>query len=74
MNKNLKDFTYCKDSDCKIKEHCFRFNDQNPDEYFTESPRTDNKCDMFWGEQQENIFDMLLNITMGNENNKKNIL
>jgi hypothetical protein len=55
MNKNLKDFTYCKDSDCKIKEHCFRFNDQNPDEYFTESPRTDNKCAMFWGEQQENI-------------------
>ena len=30
--------------------------------YFMESPIKDNKCDMYWGEQNENIFNKLKGI------------
>lgn len=59
------DITKCKGIECPIKENCYRFISKESDwqSYLMESPFKDGKCDMFWGENSESIFNQLKQIT-----------
>ena len=54
----MADITMCKDKECKLISMCYRFK-ANPSEhrqsYFGKSPRKKNKCDMFWGEANQQL-------------------
>jgi hypothetical protein len=55
------DITMCKGTNCPIKESCYRFT-AKPEEYqcwFTESPIKDGKCEMYWGEKSQSIYNQL---------------
>jgi hypothetical protein len=59
------DITMCLGTDCPYKETCYRYT-AKPNEYyqsyFTEPPIKDGKCDMYWGENAEAIFNQLKDI------------
>jgi len=59
------DITMCKGTDCPAKESCYRFT-ATPNEfrqsYFMEPPIKDGKCEMYWGENQMNIWNQLKDI------------
>lgn len=62
----MADITKCKGDDCPIKEGCFLFTakaDKYRQSYFAESPIKDGKCDMYWGDNSEAIFNQLKEIT-----------
>jgi hypothetical protein len=62
----MADITKCKGEGCPVKENCYRFTalaDEYYQSYFVESPFKDGKCDMFWGENANYIFDLLKEIT-----------
>jgi hypothetical protein len=52
-------------TDCPHKEKCYRFT-AKPNEYrqsyFMTPPIKEGKCDMFWGENQINIWNQLKEI------------
>ena len=60
------DGTMCQGTDCPHKETCYRFT-AKPNEYrqayFVEPPIKDGKCEMYWGENQINIWNQLKEIT-----------
>lgn len=62
---NMPDITMCLGTDCPHKETCYRFT-AKPSEYyqsyFTEPPIKDGKCNMYWGENAEAIFNQLKDI------------
>ena len=67
------DITKCKGLDCPIKEHCYRYTSK-ADEYqswFVDNPfeitNGDFKCDMYWGENSEQIFKQLNDIMNDNK-------
>lgn len=54
----------CPGTGCPHKETCYRFT-AKPDEYqwkFSTPPIKDGKCDMYWGENAENIWNQLKEI------------
>jgi len=60
------DITKCKGTDCIIKEKCIRYTAKETPEYqswFVDIPFKikDNEftCDMYWGENSQNIFNVL---------------
>lgn len=59
------DITMCKGTNCPYKETCFRFT-AKPSEYmqsyFVEPPIKDGKCEMYWGDLAEVIFNQLNDI------------
>jgi hypothetical protein len=59
------DITMCKGTNCPQKETCYRFT-ATPNEYrqsyFTEAPIKEGKCEMYWGENQINIWNQLKEI------------
>lgn len=59
------DITMCKGTNCPAKESCYRYT-AKPNEYyqsyFIESTIKDGKCDMYWGENQINIYNQLKEI------------
>jgi hypothetical protein len=59
------DITMCKGTDCPAKESCYRHT-AKPSEFwqswFMEPPIKDGKCDMYWGENQINIWNQLKDI------------
>jgi hypothetical protein len=61
----MADITMCVGTDCPHKETCYRFM-AKPNEYrqayFTNPPIKDGKCDMYWGENQINIWNQLKEI------------
>jgi hypothetical protein len=62
------DISKCSGKDCPIKENCYRFTAKSDDvyqSYFVEPPIKDGKCEMYWGEQSEFIFNELKNIVNG---------
>jgi hypothetical protein len=66
----MPDITMCKGIDCPMKESCHRFTSK-PDEYqsyFTESPVKDGKCEMYWGDAAQDIYDALKEIVSGSRN------
>jgi len=60
----MSDITKCKGINCLIKEQCKRYTAKESilQSYFMESPIKGNKCDMYWGEQNESIFNQLKGI------------
>ena len=68
----MSDITKCDGFECPVKEKCKRFNtkpDQEWQAYFLDPPYTiaDNlfKCEMFWGDKQDNIMQQLMGIVTG---------
>ena len=61
----MPDITMCLGIDCPQKEKCYRFT-AKPDEYwqsyFIDSPIKDGKCEMYWGENAESIWNQLKDI------------
>lgn len=60
----MPDITMCLGTNCPQKEKCYRFT-AKPCEYqsyFTKAPIKDGKCDMYWGENAENIWNQLKEI------------
>ena len=59
------DITMCKGTDCPYKETCYRYT-AKPCEYwqsyFIEPPIKDGKCEMYWGDLSEAIFNQLKDI------------
>ena len=59
----------CKGKGCPVKNKCYRYT-ATPDYYqawFTVSPYIDGKCDFYWGEHAQSIFNQLKEITNGTE-------
>ena len=59
------DITKCKGTNCTLKESCFRFTASENEvlqAYFVEPPIKDGKCEMFWGESQNGIYNQLIKI------------
>lgn len=66
----MADITKCGDELCPMKDKCRRYNAKENDywqSWFSESPRDGDKCDMFWGDQSEAIFNQLKDILNGEE-------
>ena len=59
------DITMCPGTDCPHKEKCYRYT-ANPIEYqsyFMEAPIKQGKCEMYWGENSQFIWNQLKEIT-----------
>ena len=65
----MADITKCRDKDCPVKEKCYRWTAEEDmmQSYFVESPRSDEGCEMFWGENSEQIMNQLKDIVNGAE-------
>lgn len=64
----MSDITKCKGTDCPVKENCYRYTAKANElwqSYFVEPPIKDGKCEMFWGENNEQIDQMLKDIVSG---------
>lgn len=61
---NMSDITKCRGVNCPIKDQCKRYTAKESvwQSYFMESPIKDGKCDMYWGENAEAIFNQLKGI------------
>jgi len=58
----MSDIIKCDGTDCPVKENCYRFTAKSDDlyqSYFVEPPIKDGKCEMFWGENSQQIFEQL---------------
>lgn len=67
----MADITKCKGEGCPAKEQCLRYTapaDELRQSYFMESPIKDGKCDMYWGNRQTDILNMLQDIVNGKAN------
>jgi hypothetical protein len=65
----MADITKCKGVNCPIKDQCYRYTAKESmrQSYFMESPIKDGKCEMYWGENAESIFNQLKQITKKQE-------
>lgn len=71
----MADITKCTGEGCPVKDKCYRYTETTNERqsWFVEVPgRLDSvddkpvwKCEMYWGEQQTAILDMLTNICKG---------
>jgi hypothetical protein len=61
---NMPDITMCLGTDCPYKETCYRYTSEPRDwqSYFSVPPIKDGKCDMYWGDNAEAIFNQLKDI------------
>jgi hypothetical protein len=61
---NMSDITMCPGTDCPYKETCYRYTAKPSDwqSYFSVPPIKDGKCDMYWGDNAEAIFNQLKDI------------
>ena len=62
--EKMADIDMCPGTNCPYKETCYRYT-AKPDEYqwrFSNAPIKDGKCDMYWGENSENIWNQLKDI------------
>jgi hypothetical protein len=64
----MPDIDMCIGTDCPYKENCYRFTAKPSDyQYYLKPPIKDGKCDMYWGENAENIWNQLKDIVKGKE-------
>jgi hypothetical protein len=58
------DIAKCLGTDCPYKETCYRYTSKASDwqSYFSVPPIKDGKCDMYWGDNAEAIFNQLKDI------------
>jgi hypothetical protein len=64
----MADYTMCKGGSCPFKEKCERFTstaNEHRQAWFIDVPYEDGKCDMYWGENQESIYNQLIYIVSG---------
>ena len=64
----MADITMCKGGSCPFKEKCERFTstaNEHRQAWFIDVPYEDGKCDMYWGENQESIYNQLIYIVSG---------
>jgi hypothetical protein len=62
----MADITMCKGGECPFKEKCKRFTataNEYYQAYFIDVPYDNYKCDMYWGENQDGIYEQLKTIT-----------
>ena len=66
----MPDITMCEGGDCPAKEKCYRYR-AKPNEfrqsYFVHPPYKDGKCDHFWGDEAESIWQQLKDICSGSK-------
>jgi hypothetical protein len=58
----MADITLCKGGSCPLKETCKRYTTPpNPERQwvFTTIPYDESDCDMYWGVNQDNIYEQL---------------
>ncbi len=64
----MPDITMCPGGDCPVKDKCYRYT-ANANElyqmYFVDPPYKDGKCEYYWGENAEAIWNQLKDITNG---------
>jgi len=62
--EKMPDITMCPGTGCPHKEKCYRFTAKPSDyqSYFMTPPIKEGKCDMYWGENQINIWNQLKEI------------
>jgi hypothetical protein len=61
----MADITLCKGGECPLKETCRRYTTPpNPERQwmFMTIPYDEGKCNMYWGENQDNIYNQLKKI------------
>jgi hypothetical protein len=61
----MPDITMCPGTNCPHKETCYRYTatpSEHRQAYFMEAPIKEEKCDMYWGENQINIWNQLKEI------------
>jgi hypothetical protein len=64
----MPDITKCPGNDCLHKQSCYRFTAKASDyqSYFLTPPvDKDGKCDHYWGEKAESIWNQLKDIVNG---------
>lgn len=67
----MADITMCKGTNCPVSTKCRRYTaTPNPhrQSYFTEVPLKDGKCEMYWGEAADSIWEQLTEILKPKEN------
>lgn len=67
----MADITMCKGTNCPVSTKCRRYTTKpNPygQSYFTEVPLENGKCDYYWGEQADSIWDQLTEILKPTDN------
>jgi hypothetical protein len=66
----MPDITMCKGTDCPYKETCYRHTAKSCEfwqSYFIEPPIKDGKCEMYWGDLSEAIYNQLKDIVKGEQ-------
>lgn len=61
----MADITMCTGEGCHFKNKCYRFTANTSkyrQSYFITPPIKQGKCDMYWGEKSETIFNQLKDI------------
>jgi hypothetical protein len=67
----MADITMCSGEGCPVKQKCKRFTaiaNEHWQSWFAAPPIEDGKCEMYWGDNAESVFNQLKDITSGNEN------
>ncbi len=65
----MPDITMCPGTNCPYKETCYRYTAKPSDcqSWFMEAPIKEGKCDVYWGDNAEAIFNQLKDIVKGKE-------
>lgn len=63
----MTDIAKCRGDECPMKESCYRFTAPSSEyqSYFVNPPIKDGKCDMYWGQAQQDMIDILQEIING---------
>lgn len=63
----MPDIAMCSGDGCPLKEKCYRFTAKPSDyqSYFLDPPIKDDKCNHYWGENAESIWNQLNDIVKG---------
>lgn len=70
----MADITMCKGTGCPHKELCYRYIAPESDlqSYFLDVPVKDGKCDFFWGENAQSVWNQL-NSVVGRTDSSSNV-
>lgn len=60
----MPDITMCPGTNCPQKESCYRFTAKPCDyqSWFVKAPIKEGKCEMYWGENAESVWNQLKEI------------
>lgn len=63
----MTDIAKCRGDECPMKESCYRFTAPSSEyqSYFVNPPIKDGKCEMYWGQAQQDMIDILQEIING---------